>query len=142
MLEWFNGNRAALDLYQKLVFIAHLWDDLIDKDKEVNPDDINQAFEFALVHIPTNAFYRQYFDSLSPLIYSGVMGYLVANKMEKSSDPHQVEIAHYLRYAIANIVSFSVGVLNTREDALRILPEAWKQMMPERIDEYMKEHLQ
>jgi hypothetical protein len=37
---------------------------------------------------------------------------------------------------------YLVSVLNSRERAEEILPLLWKAMMPERFDEYMKEHTQ
>jgi hypothetical protein len=69
------------------------------------------------------------------------MGFLTATQMEKSGDAHQVEIAHGLRYAVAQVAVFMVILTNTHERALEILPELWKEMMPERWDDYAKEHL-
>lgn len=138
-MDWFNGNSDAQDLYEKLVFVAHLWDDLVDGESR-SEDDINNAFMFCLVHIPANKLYRTYQVQLAPLIHTAVVGYMTATKMEKSGDMHQVEIAHGLRYAVAQVAVFMVVLTNTHERALEILPELWKQMMPERWEEYSKEH--
>lgn len=139
-MDWFNGNSDAQDLYEKLVFVAHLWDDLIDGDKR-SEEDIHKAFMFCLVHIPMNKVYKAYHTQLAPLIHTAVMGYITANTMERSGDGHQVEIAHGLRYAIAQVAVFMVILTNSHERALEILPALWKQMMPERWEEYAKEHL-
>jgi hypothetical protein len=60
--------------------------------------------------------------------------------MEKSGDPHQIEVSHGLRYSIAQASVFLISIFNSREKALEILPTAWKTMMPERWNTYAKEH--
>ena len=55
-LEWFGGNHDALNMYRMLVDLAHTWDDLVDKDKDVPADHINNAFLIALVYMPANIF--------------------------------------------------------------------------------------
>ena len=138
-MDWFNGNSDAQDLYDKLSFVTHLWDDLVDGDPRPE-EDINLAFMYCLVHIPSNKMYQAFQKQLAPLIHTTVVGYMVANKMERSGDGHQIEIAHGLRYAIAQVAVFMVLVTNSHEKALEILPELWKQMMPERWEDYAKEH--
>jgi hypothetical protein len=59
-LEWFGGNQDALNMYRMFVDLAHIWDDLVDKDKPVSADEINQAFLTCLVYLPANPFYRQF----------------------------------------------------------------------------------
>ena len=43
-LEWFGGNQDALSVYRMLVDLAHIWDDLVDKDKPIGETEINNAF--------------------------------------------------------------------------------------------------
>jgi hypothetical protein len=138
--DWFNGDADAMRLLDDLGFVSHVWDDLIDQDKPVPADKISSAFERALVHIPTNPAYQRHQHALAPLMFTGIMGFYAATRMERSGDAHQVEIAHGLRYAVANVGMYLVSVLNSRERAEEILPLLWKAMMPERFDDYMKEH--
>ena len=42
-LEWFGGNTDALAMYDLFKELAHIWDDLVDKDKPVSEDAINKA---------------------------------------------------------------------------------------------------
>lgn len=139
--DWFNGDTDAVRLLDDLGFVSHIWDDMIDQDKAVTPAQINSAFERALVHIPANPAYHRHQHALAPLMFTGIMGFYTANRMEKSGDAHQVEIAHGLRYAVANVGMYLVSVLNSRERAEEILPLLWKAMMPERFDDYLKEHI-
>lgn len=138
--ELFGGNMHAAAFVDDLCYVAHLWDDLIDKDKTRSDDDINKAFILVFINIPSNPFYRENFDVLHPVLFSGILGYLTANKLEATSDAHALEIAHGLRYSIANVISLAVSLTNAPDAAMEILPNMWKQFMPERIDAYLKEH--
>ena len=140
-IEWFGGNQDALEVYRMLVDLAHVWDDLIDKDKPVTDADINRAFLLCLVYLPANPFYRQIQDAIYPMWITVVSAYETANHYERTKDSHGIEIAHGLRYAAGNIIAYMVIVCVGLEKAKEYMPEIWKHVMPERFDEYKKEHL-
>ena len=140
-LEWFGGNHDALNMYRMLVDLAHTWDDLVDKDKDVPADHINNAFLIALVYMPANVFYRSIQEQIMPMWLTVISAYEVANKFEQDKDEHGVEIAHNLRYAIGHIVSYMVQFCIGYERANQVLPEIWKSIVFERFDDYRKEHL-
>ena len=140
-LEWFGGNQDALNMYRMFVDLAHLWDDLVDKDVEATEDAINNAFLICLVYLPANPFYRSIQEQVLPMWLTVVSAYQTANKFERDKDPHGIEIAHGLRYAAGNIMAYAVHVCVGPEKAKEILPEMWKSVFHERFDEYRKEHL-
>lgn len=140
-LEWFGGNEHALQVYQCFVDLAHTWDDLVDKDKDVSEESINRAFLICLVYLQSNPFYRQIQDQIVPMWISVVSAYQTANKFEKDKDEHGIEIAHSLRYAAGHIVAYMVNVCVGPDKANEIMPEVWKNIVPERFDDYRKEHL-
>lgn len=140
-LDWFGGNQDALNMYRMFVDLAHLWDDLVDKDAEVSEDAINNAFLICLVYLPANPFYRSIQEQVWPMWLTVVSAYQTANKFERDKDPHGIEIAHGLRYAAGNIMAYAVHVCVGAEKAKEILPEMWKSIFHERFDEYRKEHL-
>jgi hypothetical protein len=140
-LEWFNGNQDALNMYRMFVDLAHLWDDLVDKDVDATEDAINNAFLICLVYLPANPFYRQIQEAVLPMWLTVVSAYQTANKFERDKDPHGIEIAHGLRYAAGNIMAYAVHVCVGPEKAKEILPEMWKSVFHERFDDYRKEHL-
>ena len=140
-LEWFGGNQDALNMYRAFVDLAHIWDDLVDRDKPVSADKINQAFLTCLVYLPANPFYRAIQEQIMPMWLVVVSAYETANHYEKTKDAHGVEIAHGLRYASGNILAYAVHVCVGPEKAKEILPEMWKSMFFERFDDYRKEHL-
>jgi purine-cytosine permease-like protein len=140
-LEWFGGNQDALNVYRMLIDLAHTWDDLVDKDKPVSETGINAAFLISLVYLPLNPFYQAIQRDIMPMWITVVSAYQTANKFEKDKDEHGIEIAHGLRYAAGNIVAYMIHVCVGPEKAAEYMPDIWKEMIPERFDEYRKEHL-
>lgn len=140
-LEWFGGNEEALAMYQMFADLAHAWDDLIDRDKEVSEQAINNAFMICLVYLPMNKFYQAIQYAILPMWISVVSAYQTANHYEKTKDEHGIEIAHGLRYAVGNIIAYAVHVCVGPEKANELMPEVWKHIMIERYDNYRKEHL-
>jgi hypothetical protein len=140
-LEWFGGNQDALNVFRMFVDLSHLWDDLVDKDKEATEDEINNAFLICLVYLPANPFYRSIQEQVLPMWLTVVSAYQTANKFEREKDIHGIEIAHGLRYAAGNIVAYMVHVCVGPEKAKEFLPDMWKTVFFERYDDYRKEHL-
>jgi hypothetical protein len=140
-LEWFGGNQDALNLFRMLVDLAHAWDDLIDKDKDIADERINNAFLICLVYMQANPFYRSIQEQVWPMWLTVVSAYETANTYERNKDEHGIEIAHGLRYAAGHIVAYAVHVCVGPEKAKEFLPEMWKHIIVERFDEYREEHL-
>jgi hypothetical protein len=140
-LEWFGGNENALRMFNAFVDLAHVWDDMVDKDKPVPADTINRAFLTCLVYLPANPFYRSIQNEILPMWLTVVSAYETANFFEANKDAHGIEIAHGLRYAAGNIMAYAVHVCVGPEKAKEYLPEMWKTIFYERFDDYRKEHL-
>lgn len=138
-LEWFGGNQDALHVYRMFVDLSHVWDDLIDKDKELSENQINNAFLIALCYLPANPFYQKIQQAVLPMWITVVSAYQTANKFERDKEAHGVEIAHMLRYAAGNIIAYAVHVCVGPEQAKNIMPEVWKDIVAERFDDYVKE---
>ena len=136
-LSWFAGDRDALDLYERLVYVVHAWDDLVDQDK---PANVNAMVANLFLYMPVNPVFRKYEAELRALFFTGMVGYMAANIMEKTKDERKLELAHYLRYTIMNMVVFLIGVLNGADRAAEILVDAAETMIPERVADYVKEH--
>ena len=140
-LEWFGGNTDALNMFYTIVDLAHVWDDLIDRDKPVSDFDINRAFLSALVYLPANPFYNRIQTQVLPLWMTVISAYETANKFENDKDEHGLEIAHNLRYATGHIVVFMSQACLGYKKAQEFMPEIWKTIVDDRIDDYRKEHL-
>jgi len=140
-LEWFGGNQDAVNMYQMFVDLAHTWDDLVDKDKEISEDQTNNAFLICLVYLPSNPFYQRIQAAILPMWISVVSAYQTANKFEKDKDVYGVEIAHTLRYAAGHIIAYAVHVCVGPEKAKEVMPAVWKDIVHERFDAYKSEVL-
>jgi purine-cytosine permease-like protein len=140
-IEWFGGNQDALNMYRMFVDLAHIWDDLIDKDKEISERDINNAFLICLVYLPLNPFYQLIQRDIMPMWITVVSSYEVANKFEREKDERGLEAAHMLRYAAGNILAYAIHIAVGPELAAQYVPEMWKDVVNERFAEYRKEHL-
>jgi hypothetical protein len=107
-----KNDQSAADFLNMMFQIAHVWDDLIDKDVETAAVDIHNAFLCALVYLPRNAFYRQHFDMLHPITVAAVNNWLTANELERSEDENDRRIAYISRSGyidLINQVAFIVG---------------------------------
>jgi hypothetical protein len=140
-LDWFGGNTDALQMYHAFVDLSHTWDDIIDQDKPITPDDVNRAFLTCLVYLPANPFYRSIQEQILPMWLVVVSSYETANKFEKDKDEHGLEIAHSLRYAAGSVIAYAIHVCIGPEKAKEVLPAMWKTIFHERFDAYRKEHL-
>jgi hypothetical protein len=140
-LEWFGGNKDALDIFNSLVDLVHIWDDLIDKDKPVSDADINKAFLIALVYMPSNPFYQKIQSHILPMWVTAASAFEVANKFERDRDEHGLEIAHNLRYAAGHVVAYMSIMCVGYNKAKEFLPVIWKTIVNDRFEEYRKEHL-
>lgn len=141
-LDWFGGNEDVRAIFNCLAVLLHTWDDLIDKDVELSSKDINQAFMIALVALPSNPLYRAIQAGILPMWESIVIAYETANGFEKDKDPHGLEIGHNLRYAAGHIVAYALKTAVGYEKSLELMPRIWKEFVPERFEDYRKEHME
>jgi hypothetical protein len=140
-LKWFNNNQDAFNMVEMIIEMLHVWDDVVDKDKEVTEQDINKAFSIALIYLPMNSFYRQIQANAIPMWVNIISAYETANKFEKEKDVKELNIAYSLRSAIGQIIGYSIFVLNTKQLSSEYIPLMWKWLHGEDLSEYQIEHL-
>lgn len=101
----FQGNRDAIRICSLLRNITHVWDDLIDKDKEVTPAMINGAFWAAVVELPTIPLWQKLAPVLVPVLKNGILGWFAANELERdTSNPLAREVSHVCRFDVGDFV--------------------------------------
>ncbi|XPV77730.1 MAG: hypothetical protein ACNI27_07365 [Desulfovibrio sp.] len=86
-LMWWalKGDAEAYRFCCDVCFVAHLWDDLIDKDKVRSDEEINAAFAKLFIDIPENEFYQRNFLHLQPIIRQSIFDWLISVKLEEVS---------------------------------------------------------
>jgi len=105
VLDAVRGDTDAANFLLCLMEVAHLWDDLIDKDAPASPSQIDEAFWHALVTIPGNAFYQKHFNQLQPMVASAIIHWQAATFMERTGTDADKQIAFIIRSEYAAIVT-------------------------------------
>lgn len=123
--RWFKGEQTAVAYCLDLAYISHLWDDLIDKDKQRTDEEINNAFMAALFTIPTNPFFRKYESELRPLMASVVQQWEVSNVLE-IGDESDREKAYMLRAGIYQIFHYCAQLVGGLQWGRKIGPEIYR----------------
>jgi hypothetical protein len=124
MLHAFRGNEAAVDYVLMIARVADVWDNLIDKNVLVQDKDINDAFWLLAVEIPRNAFFRAFANDLLPVHATGITNWRMANTLEKrTGEARAIEIAHVIRYSIADVATMAALLCGGPEWAAEVGPE-------------------
>jgi len=105
-----KSNQEAVKYCLDMIWISHLWDDLIDKDKARTDYEINDAFRICLVETPSNPFFQKHSGFLIPLMQSTILQYEAANKIEQGTKPNK-EAAFWLRNGVLNIVGACISIV-------------------------------
>ena len=137
MLHAFRGNQAAIDYVLLVAQVVDVWDNLIDKDVSVSDKDINKAFWNLAVEIPKNAFYRKHMAELTPVVSTGILNWLTANTMEQSDSGNALEIAHVIRYSIADVAILAALICGGPEWAEAVGPELRMRSQRSNFSEYI-----
>ena len=77
-------NDDATDLCANVYFVAHFFDDLIDRDVALDDATILKALWATMVDIPRNRFYREHFDLINPVVMTAIHSWMTATGWEKA----------------------------------------------------------
>ena len=121
--RWMKHDRDAVLLILTLFRVFHVWDDLVDGDKEVTEDDINEAFWMLFNNLPGNRFYIDNFPTLQPLIIQGILDWRTANVMERSHNEHEKTIAFTLRCNVLQIIQHCALIIGGADWANQVGPD-------------------
>ena len=136
--HWFKGDRDAVLLILTLFRVFHVWDDLVDGDKEVTEADINDAFWLVFNNLPSNPFYQRYYNALQPLIIQGIQDWKVANVFERSHDRHRQTIAFTLRCSVLNIIHHCALIIGGVDWADQVGPEIRLYGQEHKLKDYLE----
>jgi hypothetical protein len=125
LLEWFGGNQSAVDFLVALSSIAELWDDLVDKDKELNRKEIDAVFWNALVTLPTNEFFNQNRAFLMPLVIQSINAWQDSVELE-NGNANDRAYALTLRIISLQIAPMIVLLLRGQEAMRETSTEMWR----------------
>jgi hypothetical protein len=134
----FKGNDDAVGLVMSVVKIADIWDNLIDGDKEVSKQEINEAFWLACIEVPRNPVFRQYQLDITAVCSTGILNWHVANQLQ-TGDDHAKQIAHVTRYSIADVSLYLAAAIGGPEWAIHVGPELRIRSQKDRLENFLEE---
>jgi len=117
-----KGNAEAVAFFDGMTKVAQVWDDMIDRDRQSTPAEINEAFWQALVLMPRNAFYRAHFAELAPLVASAIVNWHGANALEQEGSDADLDIAFATRGEYVNLLLQSALLIGGVEWAVAVAP--------------------
>lgn len=122
LAECLQGNRDAVLFVQRLIDLAHFWDDLIDGDKKLSHADINGAMQSALVDLPLNPFYQRHLPTLMPLVIVAIHNWKAATDFERGSSEHLKQVAFVLRSSYVDVLVMCAHLIGGWEHASEWVP--------------------
>lgn len=138
LLHAFRGNAAAVEYVLMIAQVVGVWDDLIDKDKAACDADINLAFWNLAVMIPRNPFFQAHMADLLPVTATGICNWLIANKYEeKLFESRGIEIAHAIRYSIADVAILAAALIGGPKWVEEVGPELRMRSQRSDFNEYV-----
>jgi hypothetical protein len=125
LLEWFGGNQSAVDFIVAISSVSELWDDLVDKDKELTRKDIDLVFWNALVTLPTNEFFNQHKTFLMPLVIQSINAWQDSVELE-SGNTNDRAYALTLRILALQLAPMIVLILRGKDAMREVSLEMWQ----------------
>lgn len=137
---------AAIEFMTVLAQVAHVWDDLIDRDKPMANSAVDIAFFHALVTLPSNSFYREHFASLQPVLVNAILNWHAANGFEWQAEARPedadarrlLEVAHIIRSDYANVLIHCAYLVGGMQWALEATPRIREWWAKEDFAQYLK----
>jgi hypothetical protein len=119
------GDPDAVEFLELVFDITDVWDDMVDRDRDVTDAHINNTFTKCLVHLPGNLFYRKHYPVLAPQLMLVINAWQDANELEKGDESDRV-YACGLRFLLVQLVATCVSLIKGPDAARKISVEAWR----------------
>lgn len=138
VLGWMKGNRDAVVFIMQFFFVAHLWDDLVDRDRDRTEADINQAFQILMLDMQENPFYITHIRSLNPVIRCALNDWYTANELERTGYDHERDISYTLRCSVLSVVSHAAYLVGGTDWVKRVGPEIRRYGQEHTLEDYKR----
>ena len=135
---WLIGNSNAIVFCLDMIKAIHLWDDLIDKDNELNDEEINDVFTFLMVDMPMNPFYAVNQREIAPMMQNIILKWHTANVFEKEKEVNDVDKAYMLRAELYQLFVLCATLIGGREWGREMSIHIWR-LYGESVKELKKE---
>jgi hypothetical protein len=136
--DFLLGDAEAIQFVVRVFRALHVWDDLIDRDKNLTDDEVNSVFWDLLVVLPVDPFYVRNLALLNSTLVNAIINWHIANKLEREGDEKDKSIAFILRGAYIDILSASAFVVGGMNWAEEIGPAIRRWAHEETFTQYME----
>jgi len=134
------GNEFATSLCLSLYHVMHVWDDLIDKDKPLQDEAINQAFFYVMGEMPVNPFFRTHVDALSATLRTVMLSWIASTDLERGEDETGRDLAFGVRTSFVDFVMQCACLLGGYRHSQQVARECYAALcVVESLSEYKKE---
>jgi hypothetical protein len=135
-VKYFGQENDAVRMCNDLVYVAHLWDDLYDQDKQRSKLAVNKAFTMLWGIIPTNPFYQKHIRELGPILMNAALKWQNANEMEHSPNPNTRMTAYSIRSCFVDVFAYCLYLIGGYGYALQAGPGFWSDLGSDIIEKY------
>jgi hypothetical protein len=104
------NDKDAVEFCRCMGLAAQTFDDLYDRDKEVDQKRIEDLVYLTMVVIPQNPFYKRFKSDLDPIIKHICIDWFDANELQKGND-NDKSVAYVLRDTNDSIVAHCAYLL-------------------------------
>jgi hypothetical protein len=137
------GNQDAIRMANELFFVYQIWDDFIDKDKDIAAETFNRMMWTVLVDLPLNPFYIAHFSHLAPIIRSGIIDWFDSNIIEAETDEQKREnllkISFIIRCNAGSLLSHMALLIGGYDWMRKVSPQVREWIHDESFEEYVRE---
>lgn len=133
--EVLKGDRDAISLCESLLYLSHVWDDLIDGDP-TEKNQINTAFRSALVNVPRNPFYQRNFTALQQELERSIYNWMDANILEKEG---KLAASYVLRCSFDNFIIKCAEIVGGHDWARNVSITMRREIYND-FEDYVREH--
>lgn len=137
LMSVLQDHREAVLTCRLLGAISQTWDDLIDRDKPISDERINDAFTDALLRLPAISFYRENIYQLHPLLRQAVIDWQTATHFERNGNAHDKTLAFVLRDSLVALVTHCAFLVGGHSHACKVAPEIRRYFHNESIQHYI-----
>lgn len=133
--KWFLGNAAAVRACMDVLEVAHLWDDVVDQNKDIDKEAANRAMRKAMIDLPSNPFWAAHLGMLMPVMQLAYLQWRSANVLEVSAVTADVQKAFMLRASLYSVFHYVAMICGGIDHADQIGPEIYR-LYGETFDTY------
>jgi hypothetical protein len=137
--EWLKGNQAAIAFIQTLTDVAELWDDIIDRDRDIQPHEADNAFIGCLVGLPENKFYCEHYKMLQPLVLMAINAWKDSETLKDSISMVERRIAFHQRFFMFEITKMCALLVGGWEHLRKVSPDICSFYAYESFEEWDQE---